>query len=208
MVVDDSSALTRRLSGTLGADSGVRLQGPMADLSQAVRQLGADADVDVVVVGLGRSDGDGRAIVSGLCERYDTPVLVAPSSPVDDITTALAAGACGVLAGTDRSALIDALRRAISGELVLPVEELSSLVDTIRPSATGALARLTEREREILHLFADGLATGEVSATLGISVGTVQSHAKNVLAKLGVHTKVEAVRLVLREGMAGVGRTA
>ena len=207
-VVDESSVLTRRLADTLGTGVGVRVRGPIADLAQAERALDTDGVVDVLVVGLGRDDGADRSIVSGLCERYDTPVLVVPSSPEDDITAALAAGACGVLAGTDRLEIVDSLRRAISGELVLPAEELSSLVATIRPSVADSLARLTDREREILHLFADGSATAEVAATLRISVGTVQSHAKNVLAKLGVHSKVEAVRLVLREGMAGAGSTS
>lgn len=206
MVVEDSSALTRRLSDALGASAGVRVRGPVADLREAERQL--DEPADVVVVGLGRDDGRDRTIVAGLCERWDVPVLVAPSSPVDDVTAALAAGACGVLSGTDGSTIADAFRRAVSGELVLPVAELSSIVDAIRPPASKALARLTEREREILRSFADGLATDEVAHHLGISVGTVQSHAKNVLAKLGVHTKVEAVRLLLREDAVGVGRPA
>jgi DNA-binding NarL/FixJ family response regulator len=107
-----------------------------------------------------------------------------------------------VLPDGDAAAVLDALRRATAGELVLPVDHLSSLVSGMRPPATGGLGRLTDREREVLHLFAEGLGTAEVAHRLGISVGTVQSHAKNVLSKLGVHSKVEAVRLVLREGLA------
>lgn len=204
IVVEDSSVLTRRLTGAFGDGGGVRLRGPVADLTEAEPHLGED--VDVVVVGLGREDGLDGSIVAGLCERWDGPVLVAPSSAADDITAALAAGARGVLSGTDRTALADAFRRAVAGELVLPVEELTSIVEAIRPPAAKALARLTDRESEILHMFADGFATGEVARHLGISIGTVQSHAKNVLAKLGVHSKVEAVRLLLREGTVGAGR--
>jgi DNA-binding NarL/FixJ family response regulator len=206
MVVEDSSALTDRLTDALGAGAGVRVRGPIADLREAERHL--DEAADVVVVGLGREDGRDRRIVAGLCERWDLPVLVAPSSPVDDVTAALAAGACGVLSGTDSSTIADAFPRAVSGELVLPAEELSSIVEAIRPPAARALARLTERERETLRLFAEGLATGEVAAHLGISVGTVQSHAKNVLAKLGVHSKVEAVRLLLAESPVVAGRAS
>jgi DNA-binding CsgD family transcriptional regulator len=56
---------------------------------------------------------------------------------------------------------------------------------------------LTPRERETLHLLTEGLGTFEIAASLGISTGTVQVHVKNILAKLGLHSKVEAVRLAL-----------
>ena len=65
------------------------------------------------------------------------------------------------------------------------------------------LARLTPREREILHIVAEGKSTIEVSKKLSISALTVQSHVKSILAKLGVHSKIEAVRLVLRFGEPG-----
>jgi DNA-binding CsgD family transcriptional regulator len=73
---------------------------------------------------------------------------------------------------------------------------------SVRADLNGAtnLDSLTVRELEVLRLLSDGRSTFEIAALLGISPMTVQSHVKNVLAKLGVHSKVEAVRLAWRFG--------
>jgi DNA-binding CsgD family transcriptional regulator len=100
-------------------------------------------------------------------------------------------------------------RRALAGELVLPDDDLSSLVDRITAAgAAGAdgLRSLTPREREILQTLAAGASTIEVAEAFGISPLTVQSHVKNILAKLGVHSKVDAVRIAWRHGMATPSR--
>jgi DNA-binding CsgD family transcriptional regulator len=67
-------------------------------------------------------------------------------------------------------------------------------------STADHLDALTAREFEVLQLLANGSTTGEIARLLQISPMTVQSHVKNVLAKLGVHSKVEAVRLAWRAG--------
>ena len=107
----------------------------------------------------------------------------------------------------------DAIRRAIAGELVLPDDHLSSLVDRLRSVRAGLngatnLDSLTARELEVLGLLSDGRSTAEIAALLGISPMTVQSHVKNVLGKLGVHSKVEAVRLAWRFGAIAMPASA
>ena len=126
---------------------------------------------------------------------------------------ALAAGACGVLPPErDASSLIDAFRRALAGELVLPAADLPTLVDRLRDAGPGPRGRrpssLTGRENEILRLLAEGVSTVGIAAELVISPMTVQSHVKNILAKLGVHSKVDAVRLAWRHGLGPTTRTA
>jgi DNA-binding NarL/FixJ family response regulator len=102
--------------------------------------------------------------------------------------------------------LVEVFRCALAGELVLPADELSRLVDRLtaakQHARTGDIDRLTPREREILRTFAAGASTAEVAEAFGISPLTVQSHVKNILAKLGVHSKVEAVRIAWRHGLA------
>ena len=66
---------------------------------------------------------------------------------------------------------------------------------------------LTHREQEILRALSEGQAAVDIARELGISPLTVQSHVKNIMAKLGVHTKVEAVRMIWQYGRAG-SRTA
>ena len=98
----------------------------------------------------------------------------------------------------------DTLRRAAAGELILPAAHLAALVELVRVSRfereASRIEALTRREREVLALLADGHTTNEVADALSISVMTVQSHVKNVLAKLGVHSKVEAIRYAWKSG--------
>jgi len=105
------------------------------------------------------------------------------------------------------TSLVEAFRRALAGELVLPADDLSRLVDRLTAQKGEArrsdgVDRLTPREREVLRTLAAGASTVEVAEAFGISPLTVQSHVKNILAKLGVHSKVEAVRIAWRNGLA------
>jgi two-component system nitrate/nitrite response regulator NarL len=123
------------------------------------------------------------------------------------IADALAAGACGYVPKTRAvDELMDVVRRAAAGELVMPERDLAAVVDQLRGSRPSsgelALRRLTPREAEILRSLASGQTTTQVAESLGISALTVQSHVKSILAKLGVHSKIEAVTLAWRHGLA------
>ena len=108
--------------------------------------------------------------------------------------------------------VVQTIRRAIAGELVLPATTSCRRrwLDRRGPAVGNAatnLDSLTTRELEVL-LLSDGRSTVEIAALLGISPMTVQSHVKNVLAKLGVHSKVEAVRLAWRFGAIAMPASA
>jgi len=108
---------------------------------------------------------------------------------------------------------VSAFRRALAGELVLPVADLPTLVDRLwqaraRRSEHALVATLTVREREILEALADGATTAGIAGELAISSATVQSHVRNILTKLGVHSKVEAVGTAWRTGLAVGSRSA
>ena len=216
LVVDERPGLTQGLLLALPRRGHVRVLGPVPDVSSAREAIDAGL-VDVIVVGLDREDGMGVAIVAALRDADDgARILVATrdESP-ETVVVALAAGARGVLP-TERDAhpLIDAFRRARAGELVLPARDLPLLVDRLRERAVpgrderALLASLTVRESEILALLSDGSSTRDVAERLDISPLTVQSHVKNILAKLGVHTKVEAVRIAWRHGLHTATRSA
>jgi DNA-binding NarL/FixJ family response regulator len=134
-------------------------------------------------------------------------VLTALQDP-EVIADALAAGACGYVPKTSAvDDLMDVVRRAAAGELVMPVRDLAPVLEQLRnthsvPEGERLLRRLTPRETEILRSLAAGRTTTQVAEHLGISALTVQSHVKSILAKLGVHSKVEAVRIAWRHGLA------
>jgi two-component system nitrate/nitrite response regulator NarL len=212
LVVDACPASGNRLAGL--RDDGVEILGPVWDASAALTTLDAQ-DVSLVLVDLDRLDGSGIETVRAIREGATRPrVLGITEHQGPDLAAgALAAGACGVVSSEPNGEpLLASFRRALAGELVLPAIHLTNLVDRLRvgrdATAAGRLDFLTGREREILGLLADGSSTVEIARTLGIRPMTVQSHVKNILAKLGVHSKVEAVTLAWRLGLGTATRTA
>jgi DNA-binding NarL/FixJ family response regulator len=156
----------------------------------------ASTKVNVVIVDLDRADEQGLITLIGVCQALSGPRVLVATAQGDDPALGAAvvmAGASGLLPHVrTRASLEDALRRTLAGELVLPDDHLASLVQQVPLSeagdaATGHMGSLTARELEVLRLLADGSTTGEIARLLQISPMTVQSHVKNVLAKLGVH---------------------
>jgi len=210
-VVDDHIRLVESLRLAWGRGSRLRVLGPFVPGVAALR-----AAPDVIVVDLERDDGHGLGALVEVCDAvHDVRVIAATTERDPELGSAIVtAGASGLLPSWgDPAEMEDAIRRAVAGELVLPDDHLCSLVDrlrTVRTRATEAanLGSLTARELEVLGLLSDGRSTVEIAALLGISPMTVQSHVKNVLAKLGVHSKVEAVRLAWRFGAIAMPASA
>lgn len=193
---------------------GVSVLGPVADATAALRALELEP-INLVLVDLDRPDDDGIEVVRRIREVADrTRVIGVTVQRGPDLAAgALAAGACGVVTPEPNGeSLVSVFRRALAGELILPAIHLSNLVDRLRDgreaSTVCKLDFLTTRELEILRELADGSSTAEISGSLGIRPMTVQSHVKNILSKLGVHSKVEAVTLAWRFGLGSVTRSA
>lgn len=114
----------------------------------------------------------------------------------------------GALAEETQADLVpEAVLGAGADGFALAEPELRSLVERIaggRSRRVDGAGGLTGREVEVLRMIAAGLGTDDIAAGLGISRSTVQSHVKNVLAKLRVHSKMEAVLVAWREGLAPV----
>jgi DNA-binding NarL/FixJ family response regulator len=213
LVVDDRPALTQDLLIALRRRAEVQVLGPIADEVAALEAC-AIAVPDLVLVQLDRSDALGIELVTALRSAGMRVMAATGRFGTDTVELALAAGACGVLPA-DRSStgLVSAFRRASAGELVLPVEELPPLVDRLRNARSkrmqhAQLATLTERERQVLAAFAGGASTTTIALDLGITPATVQTHVKNILGKLGVHSKVEALGTAWRGGIAVGARSA
>ena len=215
LVVDDDPQLVERLSTALSAVAGIRVSGPVDDALEAAARCG-DGSVDLAIVDLDRADERGLEMVGSLRDACDDArVLVITDRPGPDIVAgALGAGACGFLdRSTDAADFARTLRRAVAGELVLPASDLALVVrrlDRRGPdvSPEARLASLTARETEILQALCDGRSTSEIATDFTISRMTVQSHVKNILSKLGVHSKIEAVTLAWRYGLTVEYRTA
>jgi len=214
LVIGESLGLAPDLLPALRRRTGFQVLGPVPDETAALELL-SEARPDIFVVELDRLDGRGVEIVSAIRTRTQSRVMAAtrhPATPLVEL--ALAAGACGVLT-TDRGSagVVSALRRAAAGELVLPADDRPLLVDRlqearIRRTHKDLLATLTRRERQVIEAIARGATTARIARELGISSATVQTHVKNILRKLDVHSKVEAVGVAWRGGVALDARSA
>ncbi len=127
-------------------------------------------------------------------------VIALTSFPEEDlVTSALDAGAIGyLLKNVTANELADAIRAAHAGRPTLAPEATSALIHSAT-SGPAVGSDLTEREREVLALMAEGLSNAQIGAKLFVSDSTVKFHVSSVLRKLGAASRTEAVSLAMRE---------
>jgi two-component system response regulator DevR len=114
----------------------------------------------------------------------------------------IAGGAAGFVSKTgDLSELTSAVRAAALGESVISPAMLARLLPRMRRGASQTRTELTEREREVLVLMSDGLSNQAIADRLVVSVHTVRNHVANLSAKLGAHSKLEALSIAIRNGL-------
>lgn len=208
LIVDDHKMFAQSLQALLGSEPDLQVVGAATTLA-AARAVVATEPVDVVLMDLRLPDGSGIDGVRAL--RSLSPasrVLVLTAHAADDtLLDAVAAGAAGYLTkDLDAAALVAAIRAAASGETLVPPAVLARLLPRLSAPPPDT-AELTAREREILALFVEGLTNADIAERLGVSVHTVRNHVQNLLAKLGAHSKLEALAIALRRGLVGSAST-
>ncbi len=215
LVVDDHEVFSEALALLLEQQPDVRLLGAAQDAARALEICRAEAP-DVVLMDIDMPEMDGVEAtrrVREICPEAKVVVVTGLDDPAV-VANALAAGACGYVPKTRAvDELMDVVQRAAAGELVMPEADLAAVLDELRVGSEPddgrlALHRLTPREGEILRALAAGDGITDIADALGISALTVQSHVKNILAKLGVHSRLEAVTLAWRHGFAPTTRSA
>lgn len=204
LIVDDHRMFAQSLQALLGSEPDLQVLGTATTLA-AARAVVATEPVDVVLLDLRLPDGSGIDGVRALRSLSPTSrVVVLTAHAADDtLLDAVAAGAAGYLTkDLDAAELVAAIHAAATGETLVPPSVLQRLLPRLS-AAQPATAELTAREREILALFVEGLTNAEIAERLGVSVHTVRNHVQNLLAKLGAHSKLEALAIALRRGLVG-----
>ncbi len=164
---------------------------------------------DVAVVDLGLPDGDGIELVeefsSGM-PSVATLVLSASLEPAK-FASAVEAGAAGILhKSASITEIVDSVRRLKAGEALISANEMVQMLRVVSRKrqeeleARKAVEKLTRREREVLQALGKGLNSKEIAQKLHITVETERTHMVNILNKLGVHSRLQALVFALRNG--------
>jgi DNA-binding NarL/FixJ family response regulator len=215
LVVGDHEVFSEALFDALSREPGIHVvDGPRA-AGDAVDICGQERP-DVVLMDLDVADVDHAETTRNIraASPHTNIIALSASEGLSIVAAVVAAGARGYVPKTRAlDNIMDLVRRAAAGELIMPEADLAQVLERLRigqagPQAEVALGRLTPRETEILRALAAGDTIGEIAVALGISAMTVQSHVKNILAKLGVHSKIEAVTLAWRHGFSSASRSA
>ncbi|HYT79698.1 MAG TPA: response regulator transcription factor [Actinomycetota bacterium] len=214
LIIDDHRMFADALQLLLGGEDDIDMAAAASTAEEALEVAGTVLP-DVVLMDIDLPGIDGIEATRILRQRQPQArvVIITAFQQPDVIASAIDAGASGYVPKTHAAdELVGVIRRAAAGEMVLPSKDIGAIlgrlqkVREIRTDEGQLVARLTPRELEVLQLLADGKSTAEIAQSLFISPRTVRSHVKSVLAKLGAHSKLEAVTMALRYGVIRVGR--
>ncbi|QIG44068.1 response regulator transcription factor [Nocardioides anomalus] len=203
LVVDDHEILAASLAQVLGAEDDLRAVGTATSVAEA-RTLITQTLPDVVLLDHRLPDGDGIAAIPELQALHPRAAFVVLTASTADhvLVAAIEAGATGFLSKTrSLDEVRSAVRAAHGGEAVISPELLARLLPRLNRRRDPSRAELTERELEVLALLAEGLTNSEIASRLVVSVHTVRNHVANLSAKLGAHSKLEALSIAIRQGL-------
>ncbi|MGC1377993.1 MAG: response regulator transcription factor [Anaerolineales bacterium] len=199
MLVDDYMMVRRGLATFLTVFDDLQLVGE-AESGKAAIQLCAKTLPDVILMDMVMPEMDGATATRAIRQQFPQVQVIALTSFKEGelIKNALEAGAIGyLLKDVSADDLARAIRAAHAGRATLSPEAAQSLVETANQPAAPGLD-LTEREREVLGLLIEGLNNTQIAGRLTVSPSTIKSHVSNILSKLGVVSRTEAVTLALR----------
>ena len=199
VIADDDAVVAESLQIVLDAQPDIEVAGCGTDGADAVR-LAADAAPDIVLLDIQMPGMDGLAAAEKILASPAPPRVVFLTTFSDDeyIVRALALGAAGYLIKQDVAGVAPALRAVMAGRSVLEGEVLERAVAlgagapvAEKPDLTAIFPQLTDREREVVALIAEGLDNREVAAAAYMGEGTVRNHISSILAKLGLRNRTQ-----------------
>jgi len=209
LVVEDHRILAEALVSLLRDVPDFEVLGSVGTVQDAITVAGEHTP-DVVLMDSRLPDGAGWEAAARIRRLHGQIAIIFLSADDSDdaVLAAVESGACGYLSKEVAASQVRAaIRRAAGGEMLVPAARLATLAGhqgllESRATARAALiSDLTAREQEVLTLLAGGLDNREIAGRLGIAYGTVRSHVRNLMDKIGVHSRLEAVVRAAEQGL-------
>ncbi len=214
LLVEDHASFRQALAFMFEREEEFLVAGQAGTLAEAYEFIREDPEgVDVAIVDLGLPDGDGFGLIEELASTgsgVTTLVLSASLEPAR-FAHAVEAGASGVLhKAAAISDIVEGVRRLKAGEALLSPNEIIEMLRMVsrkrqeEQEAQKAIDRLTPRERQVLQALAGGLDSKDIASKLKITVETERTHMVNILNKLGVHSRLQALVFAARHGIVAI----
>jgi two-component system, NarL family, response regulator NreC len=205
LLVDDHELMREGLRSILAREEDVEIVGEASSGRDAV-SLSRTLDPDVVVMDVGMKDLNGIDATRQIRHEFPEVQVIALSSHSDSryVSAILDAGACGyVLKANAYADLRKALQAARQGKSYLCADVTQGVVDA---SLAGSRSQvdptvLSEREREVLQLLAEGLTSPQIGKRLFIATSTVETHRRSIMRKLDIHSVADLTKWAIREGL-------
>ena len=201
-LLDDHEIVRRGLRDLLEAQTGFTVVGEASTAEEALSRI-APTQPDVAIVDMRLPDGNGVEVCREVRSHEPGIQCLILTSFADDeaLFDSIMAGAAGYLLkqikGTD---LVDAIRRVAAGQSLLDPEVTARVLERLRrgPEEDERLARLTDQEKRILDLIAEGLTNRQIAERIFLAEKTVKNYVSNLLAKLGMERRTEAAVFAAR----------
>jgi DNA-binding NarL/FixJ family response regulator len=209
LLVEDHASFRQTLALVFDQEPDFEVVAQAGTVAEA-RLVMAAREADLAVVDLSLPDGEGVELIEDLREANPHFAALVLTASLDraEHARAVEAGAAGVLhKSADVDEILDSTRRLAAGETLLSPEELVELLRLAGQSreeereARVSIEQLTRREREVLLALSEGLSNKQIAERLHMSVDTERTHMMNILNKLGVHSRLQALLFAARHGL-------
>ncbi len=209
LIVEDHRLMVEGLSSLLAEAPELKVVGTAGTVREAV-EAAHTLTPQVILMDFRLPDGNGAEATERIRQEHPEVAVLFLSADISDdaMMRAVDAGACGYVSkSASAEELVNAIRRAGEGEFLLPAATMSRLLARQRAATRSQAEReklqeeLTAREREVLKMMAAGLDNYDIAEKMGIGYGTVRSHVRGVLEKLGARSRLQAVAQARESGL-------
>jgi DNA-binding NarL/FixJ family response regulator len=209
LLVEDHASFRQTLALVFDQQPDFQVVAQAGSLGEA-RRVMRGREADMAVIDLALPDGEGVELIEELCEANPEFAALVLTASLDraEHARAIEAGAAGVLhKSADVDEILDATRRLAAGETLISSDELVEMLRLAGQSreelreARASIEQLTRREMQVLNALAEGLTNREIAERLHMSVDTERTHMMNILSKLGVHSRLQALLFAARYGL-------